>query len=116
MVVALLNLRARPTRAAHHLGVVFACGLLHGLGFASALGDLGLHGANRVASLVGFNLGIELGQGLFLAVVAALGLGLRAVWRRAALSGARYLAPTPVISALAALIGLVWFVTRLGAS
>ncbi len=116
VVVALLNLRARPTRAAHHLGVVFACGLLHGLGFASALGDLGLHGANRVASLVGFNLGIELGQGLFLAVVAALGLGLRAVWRRAGLSGARYLAPTPVISALAALIGLVWFVTRLGAS
>ena len=41
---------------------------MHGLGLASALGDLGGRDAGLLASLVGFNVGVELGQ---LAVVAA---------------------------------------------
>jgi hypothetical protein len=40
---------------------------VHGLGFASALGDLGLSGGARIAALFGFNAGVELGQ---LALVA----------------------------------------------
>lgn len=52
--------------------VAFGFGLLHGLGFASALSEIGLP-ANAVAlSLVGFNLGVELGQ---VAVVGAVALG-----------------------------------------
>jgi len=51
-------------------------GLIHGFGFASVLGDLGLESANLAAALVGFNLGVEFGQlvivGLFLPWAFAL--------------------------------------------
>ncbi len=42
--------------------VAFGFGLFHGFGFASLLSGLGLDRSNRVISLFGFNLGIELGQ------------------------------------------------------
>ena len=42
--------------------VAFGFGLFHGFGFASLLSDLGLDRSNRIISLFGFNLGIELGQ------------------------------------------------------
>ncbi len=48
--------------------VAFIFGLLHGLGFASALADIGLPQASAVGALFLFNVGIELGQ---LAIVAA---------------------------------------------
>lgn len=44
-------------------------GLLHGLGFASALGELGLSRASVVSNLLWFNVGVELGQ---LAIVGAV--------------------------------------------
>lgn len=37
-------------------------GLLHGFGFAGALGDLGVTGLAKITALGGFNLGVELGQ------------------------------------------------------
>jgi len=66
LVCALVNLWP----AAPRLGAVFAFGfgLVHGLGFASALSDLGSDAMTRLATLLGFNLGVELGQ---LAIVAA---------------------------------------------
>lgn len=42
--------------------VVFGFGLLHGLGFASVLGEFGLPDGTFVAALIGFNIGVELGQ------------------------------------------------------
>lgn len=48
--------------------VVFAFGLLHGLGFAGVLTEFGLSPAHFASGLVGFNIGVEVGQ---LAVVAA---------------------------------------------
>ena len=66
----LLN-RLRPWRTA----VVFGFGLLHGLGFASVLGDIGLQAGRFVTGLVGFNLGVELGQ-LSVIALAFLLLGL----------------------------------------
>jgi hypothetical protein len=50
------------------VAVVFAFGLLHGLGFASVLSDVGLPEGRFVVALIGFNIGVELGQ---LAVIAA---------------------------------------------
>lgn len=79
VLMALLNLRQRQPVASQRMVIVFACGLLHGLGFASAMTDLGLHGAHRALSIVGFNVGIELGQALFLGVL----LGVSAGWRSA---------------------------------
>ncbi|MFO1418521.1 MAG: HupE/UreJ family protein, partial [Methylotetracoccus sp.] len=49
-------------------GVAFGFGLVHGFGFASVLGDLGLPNDALVPALAGFNLGVEAGQ---LAIVAA---------------------------------------------
>lgn len=48
--------------------VVFGFGLLHGLGFAGVLTEIGLSPAHFVSGLIGFNVGVEAGQ---LAVVAA---------------------------------------------
>jgi hypothetical protein len=42
--------------------VAFAFGLIHGLGFASVLKDLGLKGDHLALALLGFNLGVEMGQ------------------------------------------------------
>lgn len=47
--------------------VIFGLGLLHGLGFASVLGDYGLPEQSFLPALIGFNLGVEVGQ---LAVIA----------------------------------------------
>lgn len=58
--------------------VAFAFGLLHGLGFASALLDLGVPEQHIPTALVCFNLGVELGQ---LAIIAAV-LALRWLVRR----------------------------------
>jgi hydrogenase/urease accessory protein HupE len=52
--------------------LVGAFGLLHGLGFASVLEELMLPRGDMVPALLGFNIGIELGQIFFIAVVALL--------------------------------------------
>jgi hypothetical protein len=60
--------------------VAFAFGLIHGFGFASVLRDLGLPQEALLVALVGFNLGVELGQ---LAIVSAFlpaTYRLRATW------------------------------------
>lgn len=114
------------------MGTVFACGLLHGLGFASSMDGMGLHGTHLIASLVGFNVGIELGQVAVLAatlVLMHLSVKLHQMLRRPATTGTSK-APsdtrpptstltTPVqstvlISGLALVLGMVWMVERLG--
>jgi len=57
---------------ARHMAVVAGFGLLHGLGFASVLGDLGLVQSERVPGLIFFNLGVEAGQLAFVAFVTAV--------------------------------------------
>jgi hypothetical protein len=49
--------------------IAFVFGLFHGFGFASVLGDIGLGRDHLVLSLLGFNLGVELGQ---VAIIVAL--------------------------------------------
>jgi hydrogenase/urease accessory protein HupE len=51
-------------------------GLLHGLGFAGALSEVGLPESEIPLSLFAFNLGIEIGQLLFIALLLGLGLVL----------------------------------------
>ncbi|MCE8537877.1 HupE/UreJ family protein [Ruegeria pomeroyi] len=53
--------------------VAFAFGLLHGLGFARALLDVGLPERDVPLALLAFNLGVEAGQVLFIAVAVAMG-------------------------------------------
>ena len=57
--------------------VAFAFGLLHGFGFATALTDLGLPRAELPWALLGFNVGVEIGQLLFIVFVALLARAAR---------------------------------------
>ncbi len=58
--------------------VAFAFGLIHGLGFASVLADLGLRGWNLALALVGFNAGVEAGQLAIVLIFIPIAYGLRA--------------------------------------
>jgi hypothetical protein len=60
--------------------VAFAFGLLHGLGFASALLEIGLPEGDVPLALLAFNLGVEAGQILFLAVVLTLGAAIARIY------------------------------------
>jgi hypothetical protein len=51
-----------PRLKVTRIGIVFLFGLVHGMGFAGALGKLGLPPDAYLLSLVMFNLGVELGQ------------------------------------------------------
>ncbi len=61
MYVALENIFSSKLKASR-IGVVFLFGLIHGMGFASALTELGLPKNAYFSSLLMFNLGVELGQ------------------------------------------------------
>ncbi len=61
LYVALENIFSNKLRASR-IGIVFLFGLIHGMGFASVLTDLGLPKNAYLASLLVFNLGVELGQ------------------------------------------------------
>lgn len=106
--VAALNLFGPAAAPRARIGIVFACGLLHGLGFAGVLTGMGLGAANRVATLAGFNLGVELGQLLFLSLLLGAGVLLaRAGQRRVAAALPR------MASALALALGLILLALRL---
>lgn len=55
------RLKRRPGNSLR-LALVFACALIHGLGLGNSLLELGLDSRYRMLSLLGFNVGIELGQ------------------------------------------------------
>jgi hypothetical protein len=59
--------------------VVFAFGLVHGLGFAGFFAELGLPREQFWSALVGFNIGVEIGQLSIIAAGTMLGLALRRV-------------------------------------
>ncbi|MCP2132679.1 HupE/UreJ family protein [Bradyrhizobium ottawaense] len=82
----------------------FGFGLVHGLGFAAALGEIDLKGAALVRALVCFNAGVEVGQLAFVAVALPL-LTL--------LSRGRGTTLTPRIASIAAgVMGAYWFIER----
>jgi hypothetical protein len=91
-------------------------GLIHGLGFAGALQDLHLPQHMLIHSLVGFNIGVEIGQ---VAAVAVAALVARAMMQfRPAPPAAGLSAPVAngipalVVSAVLLAVGTAWFLTR----
>ena len=57
----------------HGMVITMLFGLLHGLGFASALSDIGVPAGQLPMALLSFNLGVELGQLLFVAMLLSCG-------------------------------------------
>ena len=103
VAAALANLMPSPPRP--RWAFAFALGLVHGLGFAGALAELGLPEQHLALALAAFNVGIEAGQ---LAVIAALVPVLLAL---------RAMAPDPALvmrtgSALVACTGCAWLLER----
>jgi len=86
--------------------LVFALGLVHGLGFAGVLGELSLPAGMTSAALVGFNVGVEAGQ---LAVLGGA-FALLGPWRERPWYRARIVVPA---SLLIAAVGAVWTVQRI---
>jgi hypothetical protein len=93
--------------------VVFGFGLIHGLGFAGFFGELGLPPGQFWSALIGFNVGVEIGQLSVILVAAIVAYVLRR-WLRdpAGVAGYRSWIVRPG-SALIGLTGLWWGVTRL---
>jgi hydrogenase/urease accessory protein HupE len=102
--------QGRPGLAARAPWVIaFAFGLLHGLGFAGALTQLGLPPGEIPQALLFFNLGVEIGQLIFVATFLALAWALR----KLQVAWPRWSEPLPAYA-----IGTVaafWFIERLGA-
>jgi len=106
VLLAALN-NIRPVVTGRVWLVALAFGLIHGMGFARALQDLGLPKGQELLALLGFNLGVELGQ---LGVVVVLfpilaGVRRQAWYPRIAM---------PLLSGLIAIAALYWIWQRLG--
>lgn len=84
---ALLVSRGEPGFAARAPWIIASgFGLLHGFGFAGALAQIGLPQDAKIAALLAFNVGVELGQILALAAFLGALWGMRIAWpQRAAL-------------------------------
>jgi hydrogenase/urease accessory protein HupE len=85
--------------------LAFAFGLVHGLGFATALGPLSLPPVALGVALISFNLGLEAAQVTIAAVVLPIGFALRNTF----LYPRRIM---PGISAAVAFVALAWFTDR----
>ena len=103
--VAIENI-LRPKLGGWRFGVVFLFGLLHGLGFASVLGDLGLARGQFILSLVAFNIGVEFGQ---LTVVAIAFIFLALPFGRSTQYRKVVVFPCSLVIAI---IGIYWFFER----
>jgi hypothetical protein len=104
VVLAALN-NVLPFFQGQRWMVAFAFGLIHGFGFASVLIDLGLPKSALALALLGFNLGVEIGQLAIVAAFLPIAHMLRETWvyRRLVFTGG---------SAVIASVATVWFVER----
>ncbi|HSP33866.1 MAG TPA: HupE/UreJ family protein [Thermoanaerobaculia bacterium] len=103
--IAIENIFARKL-SSWRVAVIFAFGLLHGMGFAGVLRELGLPRSEFVTALVTFNLGVEVAQ----LTVIALATLLFAYWyRERDWYRGRFVVPA---SMLIALTGVFWTIQR----
>lgn len=103
VLAALNNLLPQLSRA--RWAVAFGFGLIHGFGFASVLADLGLPESALLIALLGFNVGVELGQLAIVAAFLPVAYAIRRTpfYRQVVLAGGSLL--------IAAIAGL-WFAER----
>jgi hypothetical protein len=104
VVLAALN-NIFPVFRERRWAMAFVFGLIHGFGFASVLSDLGLPANALALALVGFNLGVEVGQLAIVAVFLPIAYFLRhtGLYRKGVLIGG---------SLVIALLALAWLLER----
>jgi hypothetical protein len=93
-----------PQLRIREAALAFSFGLFHGFGFATVLGDLGLGREHMVLSLLGFNIGVELGQ---LAIICAVFPVLFLLRRTAAYGWIMRIGSVGLIA-----LALIWLVER----
>lgn len=103
--IGIENLRS-PSHLYRCYGIIFIFGLLHGLGFAAVLSNFDLKTHTFTVSLIGFNVGVEIGQVLIITLVLVL------LWlmNKTKLETKTYLI-NPVAIIISA-IGLLWTIER----
>lgn len=104
VVIAALN-NVFPLFSERRWLMAFVFGLIHGFGFATVLSDLGLPQDALTLALVGFNVGVEVGQLAIVAAFLPVAFALRHTWfyRRIVLFGG---------SIIIAMLALIWLVER----
>ena len=106
LVVGIENLLSAKPRFRLRMGMAFGFGFFHGFGFAGALTEAGLPRQATAWSLGAFNIGVEIGQGLIVALAAPALAWLERHTPHLRVRVVRY-------AALAiALAGAIWFVER----
>ncbi len=114
------NVFSKPLKNSR-LVLVFVFGLLHGLGFASMLGDFGMPEDAFMTALISFNVGVELGQ-LAIILIAFLLLGVfwfgagmvEKRWNKTVDKKALYQKTVAIpASIIITLIAFYWFIERL---
>ena len=106
LYVALENIFSQKLRASR-IGIVFLFGLIHGMGFASVLTELGLPKNSYFSSLIMFNIGVELGQ---ITVILAAFLLLAKPFGNKPYYKKRIVIPLSIIIAA---IALYWTIERI---
>jgi hydrogenase/urease accessory protein HupE len=114
--IAFVAVEIVRARAGHHdlaarapWVIAFVFGLLHGFGFAGALSEVGLPAGNIPVALLFFNLGVEVGQLLFIGAV----LGIVALIRMRRLSLPTWLELVPPYAI--GTIAMFWTIERVAA-
>ncbi len=101
--------------------IIFGFGLLHGLGFASVLQEFGLPSGQFIPALIGFNVGVEIGQLTVIAIAAIALWGATFAARLAQLEGEEavvedyeimFRAISIIGSLMIAAIGIFWVIER----
>lgn len=103
--------RAQTLTRRHPWLIAFSFGLLHGLAFAGALADVGLPKGAEPQALLLFNVGVEIGQLIFIAIALAAIAVVRAARRLISIDTTTFarVAPAYVIGSFAA----YWLIERI---
>ena len=92
-----------------NLSIILTClfGLVHGFGFGGYLSEIGLPEGRLLAALFGFNIGVELGQILLVAIFFLLIRLLSHVWSK------NKSLIEPLIASILISLGVYWFILRI---
>jgi HupE / UreJ protein len=104
----LASKRFGAQQSAGRLGVVLVCSLIHGLGLGGALTGLGVDAAHQGVTLLGFNLGIELGQVAVASLAMLVFVGANRLFGEGTV---RRLSSLGTLGAV--MTGGVWFLARI---